>query len=251
MCYAQLYTVVVFLLQSSKGSDNIENKFIPTFIVKNIFRADNRLEGFTENHLLLLVHLQEYTSIRDKIYFTFNFMFERLGITYYELKKELYQCLVDLDDWSLIDIISDIENINQNTMIIINKVQYDRDFTILIADEVDKILYCDEDIRVKKTLLYIYTIIVSWIGINGRQYCFPTRDQFKDDLQIKSNQRITSAVYKLKELGLIDFDNVGVVRNDSKIYQSNNIYVLTSTDNYKEVLTQALEESKYYYETMK
>lgn len=177
-------------------------------------------------------------------------MFDKLNITYYELKKELYQCLVDLDNWGLIEITNKLDTINQNTNIFIGKIQYDNEFTMLIADEIDKILYCNEDIRFKRTLLYIYTIIVSWIGINDRQYSFPTRDQFKNDLKTKSNKRIEDSIYKLKELGLIDFGNAGIVKNNNKIYQANNIYVVAANEGYKEILKQALEESKFYYENI-
>lgn len=177
-------------------------------------------------------------------------MFDKLNITYYELKKELYQCLIDLDDWGLISIINQVDSINQNTNLFISKIQYDKDFTMLVADEIDKILYCNEDIRLKRTLLYIYTIIASWIGINGREYCFPTRDQFKMDIQTKSNKRIEDNICKLKELGLIDYANAGVIRSDSRVYQANNIYVLTTDCNYKEVLNQAIDESRFYYENV-
>lgn len=232
------------------GGDIIESKFVPNYFVKNIFRADNKLEGFNENHLLLLVHLQEYATIKGDINFCFSFMFDKLNITYYELKKELYQCLVDLDNWGLIEITNKFDIINQNTNIFIEKIQYDNEFTMLIADEIDKILYCNEDIRLKRTLLYIYTIIVSWIGINGREYCFPTRDQFKMDIQTKSNKRIEGCICKLKELGLIDYANAGVVKSDNNIYQANNIYVLTSNKDYKEILKQAIDESRFYYENI-
>lgn len=177
-------------------------------------------------------------------------MFEKLNITYYELKKELYQCIIDLDDWGLITITNKVININQNTNLFIDKIQYDKDFTMLVAEEIDKILYCNEDIRFKRTLLYIYTVIVSWIGIKDRQYCFPTREQLKMDIQTKSNKRIEDSICKLKELGLIDFANAGVIRSDSRVYQANNIYVLTTDCNYKEVLNQAIDESRFYYENV-
>lgn len=223
---------------------------MPNYFVKNVFRADNKLEGFNENHLLLLVHLQEYTTIKSDINFCFSFMFEKLNITYYELKKELYECLIDLDNWGLISIINEVGTINQNTNLFIDKVQYDKDFTMLIANEIDKILYCNEDIRLKRTLLYIYVVIVSWIGIKDKQYCFPTRDQLKMDIQTKSSKRIEDCICKLKELGLIDYANAGVVRNDGKIYQANNIYVLTNNIDYKRILKQALDISKFYYENI-
>lgn len=221
------------------------------FIVKNIFRFDEKIKGFTENHLLLLIYLQEFTTCRNKIYFTFSFMFENLGITYHKLKQELCKCLFDLYNWELISIINNnIKNINQNTNIVIEKIEYNSNYTLLSAKEIDKILYSNLDIRLIKTMLYVYVIICSWIGASGRQYCFPKLEDFKKDIGTTSNKRIVNAIQKLKELGLIDYKNIGVVKGDGKIYQSNNVYVLTATKNYQKILRHASEESKNYYETI-
>lgn len=179
-------------------------------------------------------------------------MFTELNINKLPMRNVLYECLDDLNNWGLISIISDVDfrSINKNTTVVIDRIIYDDNYTILYADEINKILYCEGDVRFKKTLLYIYVVIASWIGINGRMYCFPTREQLKADLQTTSNKRITDAIYKLKKLALIDFANVGVIRNDSRIYQANNVYVLTTHPHYKDVLDQALEDSKFYYETL-
>lgn len=228
----------------------IKDKAQLKYIIKNIFRSDNRIKEFTENHLLLLIHLQEYTSFKNKINFTFNFMFEKLNITYHQLKKELYQCLVDLHDWGLINInnIDSLDNVNQNTYILIDKINYDSNYTLVSAEEIDKILYSNLDVRLIKTMLYVYVVICSWIGVNDRSYCFPKTEDFKRDINTKSHLRITNSIQQLKKLGLIDYENVGVVRAGDKVYQANNIYVLTLTDNYKDVIQRALEESKFYYE---
>jgi hypothetical protein len=49
-------------------------------------------------------------------------------------------------------------------------------------------------------------------------------------------------------LGLIDYASAGIVKNDNKFYQVNNVYVVTYLENYQEILSQAIDESKYYYE---
>ena len=221
-----------------------------TYLVKNIFRADNRLVGFTDNHLLLLVYLQKFTTYSNQIYFVFDFMFTDLNIGKTVLRSDLFKCLDDLNNWGLINITNDIDfkSINKNTIIIIDKVNYESNYTVLYAEEVNKILYSDMDIRSKKTLLYLYSVIVSWIGINGRQYCFPRREQLKDDIQTTSNQRIIDGIKQLKKLGLIDYASAGIVKNDNKFYQVNNVYVVTYLENYQEILSQAIDESKYYYE---
>lgn len=226
--------------------DNIQSKYI----VKNIFRSDNSIEGFTENHLLLLVYLQEFTTYRNMIYFNFSLMFEKLNITYHQLKKELYQCLIDLCDWGLIEIINvnSLSSLNQNTNITINRINYTDSYTLLVAEEIDKILYNEFDIRSRRTMLYVYVIICSWIGIKDRYYSFPRIDDFKRDINTTSNKRIISAIQQLKELGLIDYGNAGTIKNDNNIFQANNIYVLTVEDNYKDNLKNALEESKSYYD---
>ena len=133
-----------------------------TYMIKNVFRDDNRIEGFNENHLLLLVYLQKFTTFQGKIYFSFNFMFEELKITYHQLRKELFTCLSDLVSWGLIQIINDIDfgNINKNTMIILDRIQYQDNYTMLLQMKLIKFYILDEDIRVK-TMLYIYTLIVS------------------------------------------------------------------------------------------
>lgn len=218
-------------------------------MVKNVFRFDNRIEGFNENHLLLLVYLQKFTTFQGKIYFIFNFMFSDLNINKYPLQKQLYQCLQDLQKWGLINITNkvDFESINKNTIIILDGVQYENNYTMLITDEIDKILYSDEDIRVKKTMLYIYTLIVSRIDEKG--FCFPRRETFKKDMQIKSNKRVQDAIDKLKELNLIDYAKAGIIRDKKgRIYNANNIYVTTYTKNYKEILESAVNINREYHE---
>jgi hypothetical protein len=50
-----------------------------------------------------------------------------------------------------------LESIDKNTIIILDKIQYQDNYTMLVASEVDKILYSDEDIRVKENnALYLY-----------------------------------------------------------------------------------------------
>jgi len=176
-------------------------------------------------------------------------MFEELKITYHQLSKELFTCLSDLVSWGLIQIINDIDfgNINKNTMIILDRIQYQDNYTMLVADEIDKIIYSDEDIRVKRTMLYIYTLIVSRIDEKG--FCFPRRETFKRDMQIESNKRIQDAIVKLKELGLIEFAKAGIIRDaKGRIYNANNIYVTTYTENYSEILKNAVNSNREYHQ---
>ncbi len=220
-----------------------------TYLAKNIFRDDNRIKGFNENHLLLLVYLQKFTTFQGKIYFIFNFLFDDFKIDNKPLRKELYQCLQDLQKWGLINITNkvDFESINKNTIIILDGVQYEDNYTMLIASEVDKILYSDEDIRSRKTMLYIYTLIVS--RIDGKGFCFPRLSMFKKDLSTTSDNRIINAIDKLKELDLIDYANCGIVKDvKGRIFQGNNIYVTTYTKNYSEILKNAVNSNREYHQ---
>jgi hypothetical protein len=82
-------------------------------------------------------------------------------------------------------------------------------------------------------MLYIYTLIVSRIDNKG--FCFPRLSMFKKDLNTTSDNRIIDAIDKLKELGLIDFAKAGIIRDaKGRIYNANNIYVTTYTENYSE-----------------
>jgi hypothetical protein len=175
-------------------------------------------------------------------------MFEELNIkNNKKLMKILYQCLLDLDNWKLINITNNINknNIDKNTIIIIDRIIFKDKYTLVFASEIEKILSYKCDIRAKRTLLYIYVLIVSRIDDKG--YCFPRYDTFERDLQTTSRNRIINAIQILKDIDLIDFANVGVIKDSKKIYQANNIYVTTITEGYKEILSSALEDSKKYF----
>lgn len=218
-------------------------------MVKNVFRSDLDCFNpeFTDNHLLVLVYMQKYTTYRDEINFCMGWLFDDLNIGYRDTQKDLIKALFDLIEWELVKPIEDITKINRNTRIKLESVKYDNNFTKLLDSEIDKILYSDEDIRVKKTMLYIYTLIVS--RIDDKRFCFPRRETFKKDMQIKSNKRVQDAIDKLKELGLIDFAKAGIIRDaKGRIYNANNIYVTTYTENYREILENAVNSNREYHE---
>lgn len=225
-------------------------------MVKNVFRFDLDCFNpeFTDNHLLVWVYLQRFSTYRE-INFCMGWLFDDLNINYRDTQKDLIKALFDLIEWELVKPIEDITKINRNTRIKLKAIKYDDNFTKLLDSEIDKILYSDEDIRVKKTMLYIYTLIVSRIDEKG--YCFPRIETFKKDMQIidddentiPNNNRIIDARNKLKELGLIDFAKAGIIKDaKGRIYNANNIYVTTYTENYREILQNAVNSNREYHE---
>lgn len=220
-----------------------------TYMVKNVFCDGKvRIAEFGDNHLLLLTYLQKFTTFQGKIYFYFDTAFLELGITKFPLQKQLYQCLYDLKKWGLINITNNVDfnKIDRNTLITLDKVNYDRNYTLLLADEIDKILIAKEDIRVRKTMLYLYTIIEH--RKYDKDFCYARRKTFKDDMQIKSNARVQNGLNKLKKYELIDFDNAGVVKDQKgRIFQANNIYVTTYTEGYEDILANAIQGNGEYH----
>jgi len=218
-------------------------------MVRNVFRFDLDCFNpeFTDNHLLVWVYLQRFSTYRDEINFCMGWLFDDLNINYRDTQKDLIKALFDLIEWELVKPIEDITKINRNTRIKLESVKYDNNFTKLLDSEIDKILYGDEDIRVKKTMLYVYTLIVS--RIDDKRFCFPRRKTFKKDMQIKSNKRVQDAIDKLKELGLIDFAKAGIIRDaKGRIYNANNVYVTTYTENYSAILQNAVNSNREYHQ---
>lgn len=216
-------------------------------IVNNVFRHDlgkQYIKEFNDNHLLLLVYIQKFKGYSGEMNFCLGWLFDDLKINY-NLQQDLINCFSDLVKWNLIDLINEVDNINRNTRLQVAISEYDDRFTQVLFNEVEKIFNLDIDIRTKKTMLFLYTDIASWIDTKG--YCYTSYHYFKQDLNTKSDNRINDSLKLLKENKLIDYDKPGQVLVDNQITQGNNIYVLCSDKDYKDNLARGLANRRKQY----
>lgn len=222
--------------------------------IKNIFRHDleKHNKDFTENHLLLYVYIQRFNTYRNEINFCMKWLFDDLNIKKTSTKQELFKCFFDLIDWELINLLDNsitVDNINKNTRLIVNIPNDLEDFTLIYDKAIDKILNSKLDIRLIKTMLFLYIDIESRIDNKG--YCYPSFEIFMKDLNTTSHNRINNALKKLKELKLIDYNNIGQKIINNKVVQSNNIYVSCINPNYKSILERVIKNKKQEYEKNK
>ena len=141
-------------------------------MVKNVFRFDLDCFNpeFTDNHLLVWVYLQRFSTYRE-INFCMGWLFDDLNIGYRDTQKDLIKALFDLIEWGLVESVGNIKKINKNTRIRLKAVEYKNNFTKLLDSEIDKILYFDEDIRTIKTML-IY-LCLDCFRIDDKVIVFP------------------------------------------------------------------------------
>ena len=225
----------------------IEKESGSFMLIPNVFRHDIKdqyIGEFSDSHMLLLVYMQRYLTHGGSINFCMGWLFEDLNIKYRNTQIELINCLADLVSWNLLIVDDDINNssVNKNTRIVAQLPGIDGRYTKLYDSEIVKILNVDEDIRVKKTMLYIYVVIASWIDDKG--YCYPPYKYMKEDISTTSDNRINSALVLLKEHGLIDYDNVGQILVENKVKQGNNVYVICVNSNYKNKLATGLKNRR-------
>lgn len=218
-------------------------------MIKYVMRADMKfhIKNFNDNHLLMYATIQRYTSMRGTIDFRLNDIYEDLKIDSTTLKSELKQSLFDLIEFNLIELVDDnslnIDKINKNTRIRLKQVTIKDDFKQIYDSELDKIFNSEHDIRAKKTMLYLFTILVS--RIDDKNYCYPSYASLKRDLKTSSDTTITDNLNRLRELKLIEYENCGTIITESKeITQSNNIYVRCITNNHKSILNEQINKRK-------
>lgn len=220
-------------------------------MVKNCFRKDlfqQRIEGFDENHLLVLMYMQRFTAInRGEINFCMGWLFEDLGINKSSTRKELINSLFDLVDMGLIELVKDIDRdkVNKNTRIRTYAIEYEDNFTKIYDNEIYKIFDSDIDFGMKKTMLFLYVDIASRIDTKG--YCYPSFLSFKSDINTTSDSRINDSLQMLKKFELIDYDNVGQIAIGGQVTQGNNVYVLCCQEDYKDILQRGLANRKKQY----
>ncbi|MSS43774.1 hypothetical protein FYJ27_08540 [Anaerosalibacter bizertensis] len=192
--------------------------------------------------MLVLVYMQKFKNYNEEINFTFGWLFDDLEINSYKLQKDLINCFDDLVELNLITLIKNVNKINKNTRLQVKLSIYNDRFTQIQINEIDKILNLDEDIRTKKTMLFLYTDIASWIDSKG--YCYVPYEYMKKDLNTTSDNRISDALQKLKDNKLIDYDRIGQVLIDGKIQEGNSIYVLCCQEKYKDILQRGLNNRR-------
>lgn len=216
-------------------------------IINNVFRHDLKQynKEFTDNHLLLLVYIQKFKTYSGGMDFCLGWIFDDLKINY-NLRQDLISCFTDLVKWDLITLITDVDKINRNTRLQVLIPEYDNRFTQILFVEVEKIFNLDIDIRTKKTMLFLYVDIASWI--DSKKYCYTSYYYFMQDLNTKSNNRVHNSLELLKKYKLIDYERVGEIVIDGRVTTGNNIYVLCSDEDYKSNLARGLANRKKDYE---
>lgn len=209
-------------------------------IVNNVFRHDleQHIKGFTENHLLIYVYIQQFKTYSGEINFCMGWLFDDLGINYNQ-QQQLYQCFVDLISWKLVVVLNNINEVKKNTRIRCKLPAYQSRFTQISVDDVRKIFNHTVDIRTKKTMLFLYCDIASWI--DEKQYCYPSFVYLKADLGTTSDNRINDALAELKAIQVIDYDRVGYIIDNNNISRGNNIYTLCCIKEYQTILQQAIQ----------
>lgn len=219
-------------------------------IVRKVFwyATEQYQKGFTDLHLLILIYMQRYKAINsNEMTFCIGWLYDDLNITNDKAKQDITRALFELEKMELISLNDlDSDNVNRNTRIIASLLDVEEGFVMIDNVAIDKILSLDLDIRQKRTMLFIYTIIASRIDDKG--YCYPSFASFRQDLQTTSDNRINDALELLKELGLIDYDNVGQILINGQVTQANNIYVLCNSKDYKQKLQEGLNNRRKQYE---
>jgi len=142
-------------------------KDIKKFItVNDVFRSDLEIynENFTDEHLLVYVYMQKFNNYRGIINFCIGWLIDDLKITNARIQRNLVKSFLDLVDFKLIELISDVDKINRNTRLSVKLIKNKdkNNFTIIYDTEIEKILSLGQDIRTIKSALMVYSLIASF-----------------------------------------------------------------------------------------
>lgn len=220
---------------------NVKEKYIQ---IKYVMRADCPniyIEKFNENHILVYAAIQRYRGIRGDINCTLEWIYNDWGIKSKALQTELRQAYIDLKEFELIEFENDVSGITKNSKLncFIN-IDEDGDYKEFQDSEIDKIRLSAYDIRSKKVMLFLFADIVS--RIDTKNYCYPSTESFKTDLQTKNHGTVSDNLARLKELELIDYGNSGtIITKQGKVEKGNNIYVRCFTEGYEQILESAIQ----------
>lgn len=245
------------LLVPEKDKDT--NEIITKSIYKNI--NDDRLI-LVFDYLYTNTNREGITifSIND-IVTTYGFKIDNhKGRINSKIKEIIFK--LSLLDYIIIDF--DIFNINNNELLKCkindNVIKYDSNFTMLLRNELNIILSCNDLDKLILLKLFCYLKIRMYKRIENKdiqliggkaEVCYPSYEVICEEIGI--SEAITNKyINKLKELKLIVFDNAGVYyhpNNKENKRESANTYALYKENGSHEI--ELKESIKFYKKQMK
>lgn len=248
-------------MQENKSNKGKGNKYFVS-VINKWFRGDlGKDERFNNDDLLIFAMLQKNLLIKkNTVLFNLDWIYEELRInskTYGQMTK-IKESLINLanNDILFFEFANYThEDIKNNTDIImkLNKgklitanIKINDSYTQILIDDFDKILNLDKTREYKRNIFALYCDIVSRVG--DKKYCYPSELTLSKDINLSSKSNIVVDYLKmLKQIGLIDYDNAGTIHQNNYSVQSNNVYVLCNTENYKEILGNEINKRKQDY----
>lgn len=227
-------------------------------IIWNCNDGDNTtLKNINDKVVYILGYLYCNTTKTHRTVFSIEDMIEYAGLKVDTHKgksvEQFRNTLIAMEKEGLIiDCSKDLSKVKYDVLVRCDiKDDYEDNFFKLCSDKIVDII--DNKTKSKKiTLINVYSYInarlyhrkegESSIKEGGKaECCFLSDEMFTKDLLIAKNT-LHKALEDLKELGLIFYDNIGLVANSKGKTMATNVYVLND-----EELKVGLDQSKKYY----
>jgi hypothetical protein len=219
-------------------------------IDKDWFNDDvSYIKKYGHTALLIYSYLQRGITNRNELYFSIDNIAEYLNINSknYKSRQNIISNINKFDGGKLLELYKVIDK--HDTLITAGKLKQFDGFIMLYDFEIDAIVYSGKNIDIGK-LLAVFLYIKSCVNYNDK-YCYPKIETIAKMTDINSEKSIIKYIKLLKELGLILYKNVGLIKYDKEnIRYEKNVYVMnyeghdTILDDYIQKKEEEFQESE-------
>lgn len=209
--------------------------------IDNDFFTDKYISTYGIESALILAIIQRNLLIRGQYIFSFNNLFDCLGIksTNSIHRKKIKNILIQMQKDNIIVSDTDLSSGNNSQFIFIDIKLKDEDYTIIYDFELDSILnYQNENTY---NLFNAFVFLKYRSGV--KKYCYWSQDDIATSIGLKTRQVVSSLIDILdKELDLILVaeGDTRILKNGT-IQESNNMYSM-NYEGHQEILKIKKEE---------
>lgn len=203
-------------------------------LIPNNFLLKNKYSNKT---IYVYALIQKMFNYRGYTTFTLYWLFNELGIKNIDVQDEIRECLQKLQVDKIVRFNCNIICVDKNEMLFGKITIFKRNFVLIYDNEFD-VIHNYNSKEDKYKLFSLFSSIKARM-MDTKGYCYPSFDTIKENTGINSNTSVSKYLKILQDkLNLIMYENPGefLTQENGKWMQkpSNNIYVITARDNYKE-----------------
>lgn len=200
------------------------------------------IKKYGHTALLINSYLQRGITNRNELYFSIDNIAEYLHINSknFKSRQNIINTINQFNEDGLLKLNKVIDK--HNTLIIASNLKQLENFIILYDFEIDTIVSYKENIDNSK-LLTTFLYIKSCINYSDK-YCYPSIEKIRNITNINSDKSIIRYINILRDLGLILYRNVGLIKYDKEnLKYEKNVYVM-NYEGHKEILDAYIEQKE-------